>query len=102
MKFLICLLLISLTAGCGITDSYSDSAEAEEVAAMVDAAPLYVNQTCPVMGGDVGENPEVLDYNGVGVAICCEGCGGKWEAMAADEKDAFVSKWQSLGEASIE
>lgn len=101
MKLLTCLLLISLTAGCGITGAYTESVEAEEVGAMVDA-PLYVNQTCPVMGGDVGEDPEILDYNGVGVAICCEGCAGKWESMAADEKDAFVTEWQSLGEASVE
>lgn len=82
---LVPLALIAL-GGCACKQCADKSTDAE-------ASPaIFVNDSCPI-----GKEPVVADggvsvHNGEKVGFCCPGCKEEWEAMSAEDKDAFVAK----------
>ena len=52
-----------------------------------------VNDTCPVMGGDVDEDSTTVVYRGWEIGFCCPECEPKWDAKPEAEKLAFLVKY---------
>lgn len=50
-----------------------------------------VNETCPIMGGDVTADGGSVDFNGKEVGFCCPGCIDKWKELPDDDKAAKLA-----------
>ncbi|MFH5802791.1 hypothetical protein [Alienimonas sp. DA493] len=78
--------LTALAAGCAVeppTDG--DLTATDAPAATPAAASEPVNETCPLMGGDV--DPAVTtEWNGQTVGFCCAKCIPEWKELTEEEK----------------
>lgn len=78
MRTLIATAVLALLVGC--------TSQAES------SAPTFVNATCPMMdGGEIDAEGETVEWNGHTVGFCCDGCGGKFEALSDEEKTAKLA-----------
>ena len=50
------------------------------------AAADTVNQTCPMMGDAVTAEGGTVEWQGMTIGFCCEGCGPKFAALPEDEQ----------------
>ena len=78
------LLLVLVFAGC--------NGNGEE-AATQPASMGAINDTCPVMGGDIDPNAATASYNGATVGFCCDGCVGKFNDWSDTQKTDYVAKF---------
>lgn len=69
IKTLSAVLFALALVGCS-----SDGGAKEE-------APQTVNAMCPQMGNPVTAEGGTVEWNGMTVGFCCDGCGGKFEAL---------------------
>ncbi len=79
------LLLVLTFAGCN-----GDGEEATSQPASMGA----LNDTCPIMGGDVDPNADTVSYNGVTVGFCCNGCPAKFNAWSDQQKMDYVAQYK--------
>ena len=50
----------------------------------------FANAECPMMGGDVDPEGEVVVWEGQNIGFCCDGCGDKFKALSEEEKVAHL------------
>ena len=51
-----------------------------------------VNSVCPIGGDGVGAGSPLVTHKGTVIALCCEGCVTKWNAMDEAERDGVRTK----------
>ncbi len=51
-----------------------------------------INDTCPIMGGDIDPSAAMADFGGAQIGFCCNGCINKWNAWSDAQKRDFVAK----------
>ena len=76
--------LLALAAGCAV--EADPATEVGGTTVVPDAVPVVmVNETCPLMGGDV--DPAVTtEWNGKTVGFCCAKCIPEWNELTEEEK----------------
>lgn len=75
-----------VVAGCESDDS-GDMATTQASVSMG-----AINDTCPIMGGDVDPGAAMADFGGAKVGFCCGNCINKWNAWSDAQKRDFVAK----------
>ena len=45
-----------------------------------------LNDTCPMMGSELGPEAQTLEYKGNTIGFCCEGCIPAWNKLSDSEK----------------
>lgn len=50
-----------------------------------------INDTCPIMGGDVDPGAAMADFGGTKVGFCCGNCVNKWNTWSDAQKRDFVA-----------
>lgn len=51
-----------------------------------------INDTCPIMGGDIDPNAKSASYEGATIGFCCSACSTKWDSWSDAQKMDFVAK----------
>jgi opacity protein-like surface antigen len=59
-------------------------------AAEAEVAPQTVNALCPQMGGEVTVDGGTVEWNGMSIGFCCDGCPEKFSALDDVEKIAAL------------
>ncbi|MCA8998709.1 MAG: hypothetical protein KDA80_17040 [Planctomycetaceae bacterium] len=72
------VVFAAVAAGC--SDSSMETGNASATAA------VPVNEKCPIMGGKVSEDASTVEWNGMTIGFCCDGCDDKFLALSDEEK----------------
>ncbi len=51
-----------------------------------------VNSICPIGGDGVGAGSPLVTHKGTTIALCCDGCVTKWNAMDESQRDEVRAK----------
>lgn len=84
--------LLVACAGVALIGCESDGSEEPTTQAAVSMGA--VNDTCPIMGGDVDPNAKMAEFEGAKIGFCCDGCISKWNTWSYAQKQDFVTKNQ--------
>jgi hypothetical protein len=52
---------------------------------------VFANTLCPMMGGDVEADGDVVQFQGHSIGFCCGGCAPKFEKLSDAEKLAKLA-----------
>ena len=84
--------LITIGAlGLAVTLVGCKSDDAGEPTTMAAVSMSAVNDTCPIMGGDVDPNATTASFEGATVGFCCNRCVSKWDTKSDAEKREFIA-----------
>ncbi|MFH5803077.1 hypothetical protein [Alienimonas sp. DA493] len=86
--------LAALAVGCAV-ESAPDAVDEVTATDAPAATPVaIVNETCPLMGGDV--DPAVTtEWNGRTVGFCCAQCIPEWKELSEEQKAANLAAAQA-------
>ncbi len=80
------------------TPAGDDHNEGEDHHAHDDANPVAAhNDVCPASGEPIPAGAPTVAFKGVAVALCCNDCKPKWEAMTDDAKFDFLLAHADMG-----
>ena len=82
------LITCAAIAFVGCESDGSDDMATTQASASMGA----INDSCPIMGGDIDPNATMADFGGTKVGFCCNGCINKWNAWSDAQKRDYVAK----------
>ena len=93
IRSLIRTLSAILITGAAITFVGCESDDSGDMATTQASASMgAINDTCPIMGGDIDPNAMMADFGGTKVGFCCGKCINKWNAWSDTQKRDYVAK----------
>ena len=93
IRSLIRTLSAILITGAAIAFVGCESDDSGDMATTQASASMgAINDSCPIMGGDVDPGAAMADFGGAKVGFCCDGCVNKWNAWSDAQKRDFVAK----------
>ena len=93
IRSLIRILPAVLITGAAIAFVGCESDGSDDMATTQASASMgAINDTCPIMGGDIDPKAAMVDFGSAKVGFCCDGCVNKWNAWSDAQKRDFVAK----------
>ena len=93
IRSLIRTLPAVLITGAAIAFVGCESDDSGDMATTQASASMgAINDSCPIMGGDIDPAAALADFGGAKVGFCCDGCINKWNAWSDTQKRDFVAK----------
>ncbi len=93
IRSLIRTLPAVLITGAAIALAGCESDESDDMATTQASVSMgAINDTCPIMGGDIDPSASMADFGGAKVGFCCGACINKWNAWSDAQKRDFVAK----------